>query len=902
MPAHRIARGRDSSARRTSLPLVALAAALCVLSAGAAAAVPASRPPGGTRTNAPWSPATGLSCGASADLTRSVLAEHAARAALAPQTLPTTQSYDRGDIAVLEDDGTLLVPSGARLTADEVAVARAFYRTHGDDYDYLCLYTASSVPFWVFGGRALAFEMNIVQDVQGIGLDLFDYSLDMGSGGRLHSFLELNSLAAYPDDPWQDFNVTNHTMDILAHEAMHRWAAYVALDSSGTVGKTLLGAGNAHWQFYLDDAGSMVGGNGWVDNHDGTWTTSECTLRYGPLERYLMGFNSAAEVDSFNVLEDATNCQPPANYTRAHHPLPGVTCQVRPYRFSIADVIAANGPRLPDASVAPRNHRFAFILLVANGTAPTQADLDKIERIRAAWPGYFSQLTDGRGTAGVTLVHHAGSVSVAVDPVPDSENSSAAYPVTARVGIVPGSLPLAVDPSSVALSYGVNGGPLTSAPMAESPPGTFTATVPAQAPGSIVRYAVHAASDSTGIDGWWPAGAPAVTDTFRVGVDTEPPTVSLLPQPSEVKLGLAPYRFRARAADNLGLARVFATASVNDGAPDTVDLTRSGASDTFYVDLAPGAALGDRLSLALHAVDASQAAHATVTPAADFGWGYDWVEPLDVSDGRLVHAAVTAPWGDAWSWNGASWKCGDPGALHYLGDLDAGLVTPSLFVAGNAELHFRHRYDLEPAGPGLAYDGALVEMSVRGGPWTELMPNGGYPRALSPSSAVPLPHGTPVYSGTSAGWGAGTLEPAVFPVSNPDTETVRFRFRMMSDGSVGGGGWFVDDLELVMLGPAVAAGSGPTSGLRFRPPLPNPAPGAVRFDADLDRDATLALEIFDARGRRVAKPFAGAVPAGRWGLAWEAPRTLGAGLYFARLTATVAGRASAVSRRFLLLR
>jgi hypothetical protein len=37
-------------------------------------------------------------------------------------------------------------------------------------------------------------------------------------------------------------------------------------------------------------------------------------------------------------------------------------------------------------------------------------------------------------------------------------------------------------------------------------------------------------------------------------------------------------------------------------------------------------------------------------------------------------------------------------------------------------------------------------------------------------------------------------------------------------------------------------------------------------------------------------------------VAWEAPRSIGAGLYFARLTATVDGRASALSRRFLLLR
>ena len=63
----------------------------------------------------------------------------------------------------------------------------------------------------------------------------------------------------------------------------------------------------------------------------------------------------------------------------------------------IADIIAANGARRPDAASAPRVFRQAFLYLVSQ-TRETSDDLGKIERIRAAWESFFSASTDGRGT------------------------------------------------------------------------------------------------------------------------------------------------------------------------------------------------------------------------------------------------------------------------------------------------------------------------------------------------------------------------------------------------------------------------------------------------------------------------------------------------------------------------
>lgn len=74
--------------------------------------------------------------------------------------------------------------------------------------------------------------------------------------------------------------------------------------------------------------------------------------------------------------------------------------------------------------------------------------------------------------------------------------------------------------------------------------------------------------------------------------------------------------------------------------------------------------------------------------------------------------------------------------------------------------------------------------------------------------------------------------------------------------------------------------------LAFAPPRPNPASDQVRFVFDLPRPSAASLEIFDLRGRRVARVVEGSFEAGRHAESWTPRdlegRRLGAGLYFAR--------------------
>ena len=70
--------------------------------------------------------ARGDLCGTTEDRLRAALDKHATWELAGIQTLPTTQSFDIGEIAVLEDDGTLLHPAGPNLQIDPIAVSRMF--------------------------------------------------------------------------------------------------------------------------------------------------------------------------------------------------------------------------------------------------------------------------------------------------------------------------------------------------------------------------------------------------------------------------------------------------------------------------------------------------------------------------------------------------------------------------------------------------------------------------------------------------------------------------------------------------------------------------------------------------------------------------------------------------------
>lgn len=283
---------------------------------------------------------------------------------------------------------------------DVRAIARRFYQSHPDAFEFLVIWGASSVPGGAAGAGAFAFYLGVQNRIQGIGVSTFNFTQDFGSRGRLEGVLNMNSLNQYPSDPDQRFFGTNSTMALLGHEAGHRWLARLRFRDGNRNSTELLGRQGSHWSFFFDSDASVMEGNNWRDNGDGTFTTDAATDMYSALDKYAMGLRPPTEVPDFWFIRDPSrqqscfdegpqSCPPQLNVTTA-----GTRVNV-----SINQVIAAERARSPAFGAAPTTFRYAFILIVPEGLEPTAEDLAKLDAIRRRWETFFPQVTDGRGTA-----------------------------------------------------------------------------------------------------------------------------------------------------------------------------------------------------------------------------------------------------------------------------------------------------------------------------------------------------------------------------------------------------------------------------------------------------------------------------------------------------------------------
>ncbi len=278
---------------------------------------------------------------------------------------------------------------------DEFAVVQAFTESFEDIY--------TSVFIWLDFPAitpGYAFSITLQNDVEGIGLDVYDFTnLIFPASRNLENFVEMGDLSRFPDDPDELFFDTASIMVILGHEFGHRWLANVRfIDGSGEPSYDLL-TGGSHWSFFTNSEGSLMHGNAWDDNGDGSFSaTTRAHTRYSPLDRYLMGLASAATVPDFFYIANPEESIFPGT-------LPVFEATVHGERIdvSIADVRAAEGPRRPIPAESPRGFRTAFLLVSLVGQDAAPDSIAKLERYRRRWTSYFREVTDNRGRVKTAL-------------------------------------------------------------------------------------------------------------------------------------------------------------------------------------------------------------------------------------------------------------------------------------------------------------------------------------------------------------------------------------------------------------------------------------------------------------------------------------------------------------------
>gem|GEM_PF-979990 len=302
--------------------------------------------------------------------------------------------------------------SNGELNVDpRTAVAREFFRTHPDDYDFVIVFTG--FPFNLQdpqggGGDVKAFYTGVRNSVQGIGIPAFDNGSEFGSAGKLEGYVDMASLSSVATDPLSAG--FEQTLLIMAHELLHQWGAHVRFrQADGSLSSALLGADASHWSFLLDSDASVLYGNKWQDNGDGTFTSTGRLKFYSPLDLYLAGFLAPGEVPPFRLIDSPGT--DPARLSET-----GVTVSGEARTVRIEDVIAAEGPRVPAAGTAQHDFRAAFVYLVRPGQTASADDLAAIETVRRAFETRFSVLTGGRG---LLRIYPSGQSDDAPgDPVP----------------------------------------------------------------------------------------------------------------------------------------------------------------------------------------------------------------------------------------------------------------------------------------------------------------------------------------------------------------------------------------------------------------------------------------------------------------------------------------------------
>ncbi len=277
--------------------------------------------------------------------------------------------------------------------ADLVSISRRFLAAHPDEFEQLVVYTTR--PLNPLSG-SLAFEVNVRNDVRGIGLapDL-DESAAWGSSGALASVAYMDSIDQY---------LEVDGFEILGHEVGHRWLARLLFrDARGRSSIALLGRGLVHWSFFFDTQASVMEGNAIADRGGGRFETVDITRGYSALDQYVMGLRAPEEVPPFFYVEDPDNFRPNRAFRFSSTPEAGISFTGSRRDVRIEDVVAVLGPRVPEAARAPRLLRQAFVL-VADEIAPvTEARSAALARIRARFGPYYRQATDGRGEADSTL-------------------------------------------------------------------------------------------------------------------------------------------------------------------------------------------------------------------------------------------------------------------------------------------------------------------------------------------------------------------------------------------------------------------------------------------------------------------------------------------------------------------
>ena len=295
-----------------------------------------------------------------------------------------------------------VLPVSENLAAGRLLLedyAERFYEHFTDEFDFLMFVPNLQPGQHEPGVHVSASYADVMNDVRGIGKSTVANNDIWGSAGRLQGVIDFGGYAIYGDR--RSILFEGPTL----HELMHRWANFIVPSSYGS-----------HWGF--SSANGNIGGfdiADLVDHGGGRYTAGDFGISgvadnvepYSPIELYLAGFIPPGEVPDLWVAEDGEWLRDEEGriiLANNGHPM-FTASQVRTY--TIEDIIAEHGPRVPDSSQAQRDFRAAVILVVDQKHPATREVLETLSA-DVSWFSHpdedesrrynFYEATGGRGT------------------------------------------------------------------------------------------------------------------------------------------------------------------------------------------------------------------------------------------------------------------------------------------------------------------------------------------------------------------------------------------------------------------------------------------------------------------------------------------------------------------------
>jgi bacillolysin len=132
------------------------------------------------------------------------------------------------------------------------------------------------------------------------------------------------------------------------------------------------------------------------------------------------------------------------------------------------------------------------------------------------------------------------------------------------------------------------------------------------------------------------------------------------------------------------------------------------------------------------------------------------------------------------------------------------LAQPIVALPAGAFLRFEHGYSFDAGSK--RFDGGVLELRIDGQPWQDVgqerFTHGGYDGRIATGTGNPL-KGRRAFTGESHGYGASRVDLTDFA-----GHTVELRFRLGSDRSGSGQGWYIDDIRVYTCEPALARPKG----------------------------------------------------------------------------------------------